>query len=57
MLSEGVGYSWGFIVVAMYGGMTHTLTMIAPSWDTELGRSLGLIQRQQDGSPPLSRST
>ena len=22
MLSEGVGYSWGFIVVAMYGGMT-----------------------------------
>ena len=23
MLSEGVGYSWGFIVVAMYGGMTH----------------------------------
>ena len=23
MLSEGVGYSWGFIVVAMYGGMTE----------------------------------
>ena len=25
MLSEGVGYSWGFIVVAIYGGMTETL--------------------------------
>ena len=25
MLSEGVGYSWGFIVVAMYGGMTTCL--------------------------------
>ena len=28
MLSEGVGYSWGYIVVAMYGGMT--LTNIIP---------------------------
>ena len=28
MLSEGVGYSWGFIVVAMYGGMTVSRQMI-----------------------------
>ena len=25
MLSEGVGFSWGFIVVAIYGGMTSTI--------------------------------
>ena len=47
MLSEGVGYSWGFIVVAMYGGMTattpenaidddiiHKMT-IYPPWSTD----------------------
>ena len=32
MLSEGVGYSWGFIVVAMYGGMTSLFPMEKFVW-------------------------
>ena len=37
MLSEGVGYSWGFIVVAMYGGMTANANHL-PSFSSKNGQ-------------------